>query len=121
MTEHEAQLKDVEDGKKKSVNAIYQRYKRWHIENHKDKRPLTFKEWLGWAQRKGIAEKYGFTQENAYFRNAPEQEEEVRETDTAGKETDVSKEMSKSGKIAGTVIISIAAIFVIGALVGGGK
>lgn len=117
MTEHEAQLKDIDAGKKRNVNAIYKRYRNWHAENHKDKRPLTFKEWLGWAQKKGIAEKYGFTEQDAPETSGNEE----RVTDTSEQKTDVQKTMSKSGKIAGAVIISIASIFVIGALVGGGK
>ena len=108
---HESELKNVEACEKRNVNAIYKRYRNWHAEKNKDIRPLTFKEWLGWAQKKGIAEKYGFTQE------IPEKEEQRVEAP----KTDVSKEMSKAGKITGGIIIGIASILVIGALVSGGK
>ena len=73
-----------------SPNKLYKKYLVWFGEKYaQTETPLTFKEWLQWAQKKGLAqERVLSTQErilNADGDNAPEEEEVAVEVNNNGR------------------------------------
>ena len=42
---------------RQGANALYKNYKNWVLKNKPGKQPMNFKEWMAWAEDKGIVSK----------------------------------------------------------------
>lgn len=56
-------MEKVSANDKKNMNCLYKQYVKWHHANPDGKPALSFKEWLRWAQKKGIANNPNFQKE----------------------------------------------------------
>ena len=82
------------------ANELYKRYSKWMGENKPNIVPMKFKEWINWAQKKGIVKVY-------YADSASNNNNTERSNiDTSG----VTYEISKIGKIVAWTIIGVTAI-----------